>query len=170
MNKKVLLAALAVLALIILPISPAMADITRDPYYFQQTYQATMDDGRVWTTEGGISQTMGRIVERRWSGTLGVGTEVAEYRHITRNVETGEGIVQVWGVQTVTIPSADAAAHGVQAGDTIWFTGEAKYGAWGMEGRGVMNKGTGGLSGVKVFFITFAPPSPAIREGTIVWP
>ena len=163
MNKKLLLVVLAVLALLIVPMSPAIA-VTRVPMTFTITGLVQLDPGRVWTA-GHITHTKGRQVVGVYSSPqLGTGTFEATMDR-RYSLLTGEGTYLAKAIITITVGGSLGLGTG-----TISGTGEAKItGSTQLSGKAVYTHGTGGLAGVRKWAEFATVPGGTAGAGTIAY-
>jgi len=172
MNKKVLLAVLAVLALLIVPMSPAMA-VTKAPCAFTITGIQVLDLGKTWT-EGNVAHIMGRQVRGTFTSfELGTGTFEATFDRRV-NLLTGEGTYTAW--PTITITAGGELGLGT---GSISGIGEAKVtyippappvpALYPLQGSAVYTRGTDGFAGamIRVDFWTIATGTAG--AGTIAY-
>ena len=173
MNKKVLLAVLAVLALLIVPMSPAMA-VTKAPCTFTITgITPVPGSAKIWT-EGNVQHVMGQQVRGTFtSDALGIGTFEATFDRRV-NLLTGEGTYTAW--PTITITAGGELGLGT---GSISGIGEAKVtyippappvpALYPLQGSAVYTRGTDGFAGamIRVDFWTIATGTAG--AGTIAY-
>jgi len=166
MNKKVLLAVLAVLALLIVPMSPTMA-ITKADCAFTITGIQVLDLGKTWT-EGNVAHIMGRQVRGTFTSfELGTGTFEATFDRRV-NLLTGEGTYLA--KPTITITAGGSLGLGT---GSISGTGEAKVTVVGtafpLRGSAVYTRGTDGFAGAMILVDFWTIATGTAGAGTIAY-
>jgi len=147
-NKKVLLVVLAALALLILPMSPAMAEVTKVPYAFTTTPIAGASVMQMWT-EGNILHAELISVGNYSSPQLGTGRG-ASTTHATVNLLTGEGTYKAEGIiQIASGPFGPGSISGSSEGKITVITYAPPVLLYTSSGSYAYTHGTGGLEGVK---------------------
>ena len=98
-NGKVVMPIIVLLFLAMIAISPVMA-LNKAPYWEHCVVVPSSNPSKVWVS-GGIMHIMDLPFSGSYVGTLGTGTIVINFAHITVNTATGEGTCQ--GTWTVFI-------------------------------------------------------------------
>jgi len=141
MNGKVVMSTIALLFLAMMAISPVMA-INKENYWEHCVVAPSGPASKFWVS-GGIMHIMDLPFSGSYVGTLGTGTIVINFAHITVNTATGEGTCQgTWtvfiGENTLSGSANGKITGGLTGTNEGYFRGTHGTGAF----EGIQKMGT----------------------------